>query len=133
MELDQASSLLTKIAATIATAETETMVMMLMMTSTTAKAKVTLTAEVNTWMMAMLLMTTSPETTEIATTLRLVTMLTKKTMLTTVTTQRMLFEIMNKFYSCQVIFILALNNYGTCIAYHPTGIVRSERNVLHKR
>ena len=107
--------------------------MMMIMTPTAVKAKVTLTAEVNTCMMAMLMMTTSTGTTEIATTLRLVTMLTKKTMLTSVTTQRMLVEIMNKFYSCQVIFILALNNYGTCIAYHPTGIVRSERNVLHKR
>ena len=99
MELDQALSLSTT----------------LYLRSTAAKAKATLTAEVNKRMMATL---TSTGTTEIAITLKLVMMLKTKTMLTTVTTQRTLFEIMNKFYSCQVIFVLALNKYGTLITYH---------------
>ena len=100
MELDQALSLSTT----------------LYLRSTAAKAKATLTAEVNKRMMATPMMTTSTGTTEI--TLKLVMMLKTKTMLTTVTTQRTLFEIMNKFYSCQVIFVLALNKYGTFITYH---------------
>ena len=102
MELDQALSLSTT----------------LYLRSMAAKAKATLTAEVNKRMMATLMMTTSTGTTEIAITLKLAMMLKTKTMLTTVTTQRTLFEIMNKFYSCQVIFALALNKYGTFITYH---------------
>ena len=89
MELDQALSLSTT----------------LYLRSTAAKAKATLTAEVNKRMMATPMMTTSTGTTEIAITLKLVMMLKTKTMLTTVTTQRTLFEIMNKFYICQVIFV----------------------------
>lgn len=102
MELDQALSLSTT----------------LYLRSTAAKAKATLTAEVNKRMMATPMMTTSTGTMEIAITLKLVMMLNTKTMLTTVTTQRTLFEIMNKFYLCQVIFVLALNKYGTFITYH---------------